>query len=423
MLAGSIALAIAAVRLDIFLTDHPGYGIAWFGGMEAEAARKILATIAGTMITVAGVVFSITIVALQLASSQFGPRLLRNFMSDLGNQFVLGTFTAAFVYCLLVLATVRTATHDHAGFVPVAATAIGLLLGVVSIAVLIFFIHHTAGQIRIENVAARLAGEIDHALEELFPHELGEEPEGAREAAAPADFERSARVLASDADGYIRYLDDRALMSTAERHDLLIRLCCRPGGFIIRGMPLLAVWPAERVDDGVERALRASIVLGPDRTPLQDPRFALQQLTQVALRALSPALNDPFTAIECINRLGEGLRHASRRCRPSSCRFGADGSLRVLAPSEALGSLAIYALDPIAVAAQGSGVVSAAILHMVALIGDDARYDQDRSLLLGFARDLAEQAARHLERAQDRERVADAMAECRRRLAPAAERI
>ena len=147
----AVFIAIAMVRLDLYLSLRSPEARQWFPRFEAEAARSILSTIAAGMLTVTGIVFSLTIVSLQLASSQFGPRLLRTFMTSRANQLVLGTFTATFIYCLIVDGTVR----GNIGFVPQLSTAGGILLGVVDIGVLIYFIHHVATSIRVESVIAK----------------------------------------------------------------------------------------------------------------------------------------------------------------------------------------------------------------------------------------------------------------------------
>lgn len=184
MAAGAVLLSFGAVKLDTAM-EADAYGrfefIYLFG---PEGARAILSAVATSMITVAGLTFSITMLTLQLASSQFGPRLLRNFMRDRGNQVVLGTFISTFVYCLLVLRTVKGV--EGASFVPHLAVAIGVVLAVAGLAVLIYFIHHTASSIRIETLLASLAEETSATIDRLFPEKLGRED--AETAIEPPDF-------------------------------------------------------------------------------------------------------------------------------------------------------------------------------------------------------------------------------------------
>jgi uncharacterized membrane protein len=167
MAGAAVALSFALIEIDTWLGAKTVRDFDWLYTFGPEGARAILSAIASSMITVAGLTFSITMLTLQLASSQFGPRLLRNFMRDRGNQIVLGTFTATFIYCLLVLRTVRGV--EGSSFVPHLAVAFGVLLALTSIAVLIYFIHHIATAIRIETLLVALAHETHAAVDHLYP--------------------------------------------------------------------------------------------------------------------------------------------------------------------------------------------------------------------------------------------------------------
>jgi uncharacterized membrane protein len=408
MVLGAVILAVATFPLDdLLLGDSKGV-VPWLGSMSSDAARAILTTVASTMVTVAGVVFSVTIVALQLASTQFGARLLRNFMTDRGNQVVFGTFTSSFVYCLVVLAAVR---GNPGGFIPVVGVWIGLLLGLAGIGMLIYFIHHIAQGIRVERVAQNVASELEAALDRLFPEAIGREPPATDASSLiPADLERGGRPVRADASGYIQALDSDQLMETAKVRDLLLVMEHRPGDFIAEGMILLVAYPAGRVSDEVAASLKDCFAIGIDRTPLQDPGFVSQQLTQIALRALSPSINDPFTAFECINRLTQGFRHAAARYRPSEYRFDALRRLRVVAPPDRLLPLVLGAFEPIAGAAGDNGEIIRRVLKAIALILPETRYADDREGLLAFARTVRRESRDRLTRASDREGVEQAYA-------------
>jgi uncharacterized membrane protein len=406
MVLGGIILAIAAFPLDNLLLGQASGVVPWLGSMGSDAAREILTTVASTMVTVAGVVFSVTIVALQLASSQFGPRLLRNFMTDRGNQVVFGTFTSSFVYCLVILAAVR---GDPEGFIPVIGVWIGLLLGLAGIGVLIYFIHHIAQGIRVERVAHNVACELEQALDRLFPESIGHEPPATdAKTLIPADLEPGSRPVRATTSGYIQAIDSHQLMETAKDRDLLLVLEHRPGDFIAEGMRLLRAHPAGRVSDEVAASLGDCFAIGIDRTPSQDPGFVSQQLTQIALRALSPGINDPFTAFECINRLTQGFRRAAARYRPSEYRFDASRRLRVVAPPDRLLPLVLGAFDPIARAASDNGEIVRRVLDAIALILPETRYADDRDELVAFARSVRLESQDRLTRASDRESVEQA---------------
>ncbi|MPT23641.1 MAG: DUF2254 domain-containing protein, partial [Starkeya sp.] len=222
MAAGATALSFALVWLDTWLGQESIERLGWLYGFGPEGARAVLSAVAGSMITVAGLTFSMTMLTLQLASQQFGPRLLRSFMSDRGNQLVLGTFTSTFLYCLLVLRTVR-GTED-ANFVPHLSVTFGVVLAALSLAVLIYFIHHVANSIRIETVLADLSQETRSTIERLFPAQMGQEPTR-HDDRLPADLlhtlEGDSRAVFVDGSGYVQRLDEAALMRIATEHDLV----------------------------------------------------------------------------------------------------------------------------------------------------------------------------------------------------------
>jgi len=326
MAAGAVFLSFGAVQLDAAM-EADAYGrfefIYLFG---PEGARAILSAVATSMITVAGLTFSITMLTLQLASSQFGPRLLRNFMRDRGNQLVLGTFISTFVYCLLVLRTVKGV--EGASFVPHLAVAIGVLLAVASLAVLIYFIHHTASSIRIETLLASLAEETAATIDRLFPERLGHgEPEGVGEV---PDFE-SAQVVRPRTSGYVQSVDSATLLRLASQQDVVVKLVAQPGTFVTERDPLMRVLSTKPVAQGKVDSLRATLIVGIERTPYQDLDFSIRRIVEITQRALSPGINDPTTALYCIDRLREALVRLADRRMPSRCRHDEKGRLRVVA--------------------------------------------------------------------------------------------
>jgi uncharacterized membrane protein len=299
-----------------------------------EGARTILSTVASSMITVAGVVFSITIVVLSLASSQFGPRLIWNFMHDLGNQLVLGTFVSTFMYCLILLGTIQTVSDDE-DYLPYISISVALLMAMASLGVLVYFIHHISSSIHASNVAANVWNDLKRSIDDFFPvsfkdgeHVLKEpdEPPG-----FPADFNRSATPISSDTSGYLQSIDFDGLMKKASEIDLLIRIEYRPGHFIANGNTLTMLWPSENVDTITKSAIQSCFIIGNQRTLEQDVEFAVHQLVEVAVRALSPGVNDPFTAITCIDWLGAALSEVAGRKMHASYRYDADSKLRVAA--------------------------------------------------------------------------------------------
>jgi uncharacterized membrane protein len=328
MVIGAVLLSIVTVSLDgrFQLRVLRGLGFLWSGG--AEGARGLLQTVAGSMITVAGVTFSITMVALSFASSQFGSRLLRNFMADTGNQIVLGTFVATFIYCLLVLRTVRR--DGDTEFVPYISVTTGLLLGLVSLIVLIYFFHHMALSLQAPYVIGQVAGDLFSTIERLYPA-AGTEQDRSRPGKpdVPSDFDDQAQVVRAEANGYIQAIDEEDLINIAGDREMVLKLPVRPGDFIIKGMALVCALPRDRLDDETAHRLRSNFILGKQRTYTQDVEYGVEQLVEVAERALSPGINATFTAITCIDWLGAALAELFRRDFSSPYRLDSQGNLRV----------------------------------------------------------------------------------------------
>jgi uncharacterized membrane protein len=350
MAAIAIALSFVLVNLDAQIGAETVSNIGWLYTFGPEGARAILSAIASSMITVAGLTFSITMLTLQLASSQFGPRLLRNFMRDGGNQLVLGTYIATFIYCLLVLRTVRGTEGSH--FVPHIAVAGGVLLALASIAVLIYFIHHVANAIRIETLLEELAVETRMSIDRLYPERMGHNPASSDprqpRPGLPPDFEHRMRPIVSDHSGYVQRVDTDALMKLAIEQDLIMRVDARPGRFVWDRHALLSAYPAPVVSDDVADRLRSAFVIGAERTPEQDLEFSVRRIIEIAQRALSPGINDPTTALYCIDRLGETFACLAERDIPAPLRVDDDGKLRVVTETTDLEQLAAPAFAAVA---------------------------------------------------------------------------
>jgi len=296
-------------------------GWVYTGG--ADGARAVLSTIAGSIITVAGTTFSITIAALTLASQQFGPRLLKGFIRDVGNQVVLGTFTSTFLYCILVLRTIYGTEKDP--FVPHIAVSVGVFLALVSLGVLIYFIHHVAQSIQVSNVINVAADDLDRALNHIFPHAVGRESE-------PCDLpDGPPQELRADQIGYLEEIDEAALMRLAEERDLVMLLRVRPGDYVLPDQTIACVWPT--LDADLESELQPAFAYGRQRTWYDDVEFAFMQIAEIGVRALSPAINDPFTAIICVDRITASMARLIAIGLPGGYRRGKSGALRMVVPT------------------------------------------------------------------------------------------
>lgn len=381
MTMGAVALSFLSVHIDGEVSAEWVRTVGWIWAGSPEGAREVLSTIAGSMITVAGVAFSITIVALTLASSQFGPRLLRNFVRDLGNQVVLGTFVSAFVYCLLVLRTVRSG--DETDFVPYLSVTLGVVFALAGLGVLIYFIHHIATGIQAEHLIAAVAGELEDTIARLFPEKLGEpgrQPPGLSEKALE-QIEKEGDLVEAHGSGYLQAVDSEELMSLASRKDLVLQLLEAPGSFVIEGGALARAWPAGRLDNGTIGSIRAAFILGKGRTPTQDPEYAVHSLVEIGVRALSPGINDPFTAMTCLDWLGAALSGLAGREIPSRYRYDDQGRLRVIVDGADFEAVADAAFNQIRQYGRGSVSVLLRLLDTIAAVAGHLRRPEDRASL------------------------------------------
>jgi uncharacterized membrane protein len=373
MAAAAVTLAFTAVWIDHdLLQGKPGDTVALVYEGGAHGAREVLSTIAGAMITVAGVIFSITVVALTLASQQFGPRLLRNFMHDRGNQIVLGTFISIHLYCLIVLRAVRG--EDAGGFVPHLSVSIALVLALTAAGVLIYFFHHATSSIRASSVIAKVSLELDEAIERLFP-QCVQQPGPSLHAATLDPCISSDQFNAgqckgveSQESGYLQVVDTEELVLLATRHDLAIRVDCRPGGFVTCEMTIATIFPAERASSHVINAVNEALILGDERTVVQDMLFPAQQLAEIAVRALSPSMNDPSTALACLDRVGAALIRLSNRKIPSPYRYDEEGRLRLVIYPASLTELIEKTIDPIRQYGSSSALVILRLLEICVLV-------------------------------------------------------
>ena len=269
----------------------------YFSQAKPEGARSILSTIAGSMISVAGTVFAVTFAAVVYASGSYGPRLLTNFMTDRGNQLSLGVFIATYVFALLTLRTIRLPSETGAsvstpGFVPELSMLTALGLALLSVAVLVYFLHHVPNSIRINNVVAGIGETALRQVRERYPHRW------AGDVIETGEAEVGEPVTAR-ATGYLEVIDYRTLGRVTREGDRSLRLAVRTGDFVHPGMALAYV-EGGLTEDVADRVLSA-FATGSSRTADQDIEFSVDELVEIALRALSPGINDPFTAITCLH--------------------------------------------------------------------------------------------------------------------------
>ena len=393
MMGLAVLLAAALIASDRLIGDADAGLPTWLYAGGPDGAREVLSVIAGSMITVAGVVFSITIVALQLASSQFGPRVLRNFMRDRGNQIVLGTFVATFVYSLLILRTIRTGEQET---VPALAVSVAVVLAVSSLAVLIYFIHHAAMSVQASHIVSAIGKELFETIDRIYP----EEAEGAS-SEPPTIDEAEAVPVHLRHTGYVQAVDLTLLTQLAAEHDLLIRLTCGPGSFISTETVVMRLWPRERCTESVVDDARDSVALGSIRTPEQDVLFAADQLVEVAMRSLSPGINDPFTAVSCIHWIGAAVIQILGRRRPSEHVRDDEGAVRLLIPTISLDEVLEHTFGRLRPYAEGHRVVLRTLVETLVLVRAYAQTERHRALINYHLRLVLAAAERSLGEVED----------------------
>lgn len=388
-----IAALLLSEGLQVFdahirIGDLSGFG--WISLQDPDSARSLLATIAGSTITVTGTVFSITTVALTLASNQFGPRLVRNFMRDRGTQFSLGIFLATFVYALMTMRGINAAdlgapSHDL-------SVHMAVLLSLISIAVLIYFIHNVALSIQVDNVTYHINREFSEAIDRHYPGERHPD-----ERADCCDVEHlplgdDYLNIYGDIGGYVLSIDRQRLFDWAEKHDSCIVLDCHPGSYIHHWSRIARIYqPPRQIDsEAITSFVDGTISTGHQPTAEEDIVFSIHQLAQIAVRALSPGINDPFTAYSCIDRLVDGIGKVLQRPQLPNCFRDQDGRLRLVTSVLDFADLLDAAFDEIREYGRSSGVVMRHLLNKLDELAQICTRLEDRRALDAYLDRLAE---------------------------------
>ena len=375
MVGAAILLAVILVEVSANVDREALARIPRLFGAGAAGSRDMLSTIAGSVITVAGVTFSITIAALALASAQYTPRVLRTFMRDRANQVVLGTFVGVYAYCLVVLRTIRGS--DEGTFIPSIAVLGGFLLALVSVGVLIFFIHHIASALQASTILDRVRHATEEAIAELFPEEIGDAVDEDADAALTDQLGADVRwrSIPTRRTGYVQSVDAHGLLELARDQNVVLRMEHAVGDFVTCGMPLAAIASSGREEtvqstpDGVVPedlidALGSLFTINAHRTVEQDAAFGILQISDIALKALSPGVNDTTTAVTCVDHLGAVLARLAERRIAARVR-GDDGQARVIALGPTFAGLVSLALDDIRRNAESNVTVLGRLLDAI----------------------------------------------------------
>jgi len=365
LIALSLALAEALVAVDL----SAGWDWLPLLGVGPDGARGLLAAIATSMLSAAATMFSITIAVLALTSSAYGPRLVQNFMADRGNQLVLAVLVSSSLYSLMVLRRIRSGSE---AFVPELAVTVGLGLALVSVCVLIYFIHHISAGIQIATLAGGVRRDLGRRLDDAYPAsaDARHRPEGSWPSGGVA------REALADTDGYVTSVALDDLVSAATRHDGRVHVLVRPGTFVCRGEALAVVTvdggggdgasdEQALVEERLENLCRATVgrvSIGDQRTPYQDVEHLARQLVDVAARSLSPGVNDPYTALNAIDALSAAFAPTAGRQDPHPVLVDDDGVARTRASSRAWSDLVVDTIDTLRVYASTQPVVGERLL-------------------------------------------------------------
>ena len=396
----SVALAAALIETDSAGNDR------WLAqwprlfGAGAEGARGMMSTIAGSMITVVGVTFSMILVVLALASSQYTSRILRNFVRSRVTQFVLGIFAGIFTYCLIVLRTIRSG--DESAFVPNLAVFFGFVLALGGVGTLMFFIHHIASSIQVSNIIASAAQEAIATIDRLFPEKLEQKPGEEEENPTPRPlFERNWHTVPAKSSGYIQSVNNAALLRLARDEKTIISMEHGIGEFVVQNTTLASIALEDPPDRETIAALQAGFSISRHRTVEQDPAFGIRQIVDVALRALSPGIVDTTTAVMCVDYLTVILARIAPRQFPSSYRCEEE-ELRVIAKGPSFEDLLAESFDQIRNSAKGDVAVMSRMLGAFQILAGFTGSPKRREAIRDQAQLIAELAERTLKSSHDR---------------------
>jgi len=395
----SITLAAILIEAESAVSDQ------WLAkwpkllGVGAAGARGMMSTIAGSMMTVVGVTFSMVLMVLAMASSQYTSRILRNFIRSRATQVVLGIFAGIFTYCLIVLRTIRSG--DEGTYIPNLAVSFGFVLSLVGVVALIFFIHYIASSIQASNIIASVAEETIASIDRLFPEDLAHGSGDDDEQPLHPPSEQKWRAVMAGKSGYIQSVNSAALVSLARDRNTIVWMDHGIGEFVVQNTPLASLALEEPPDQAMIEALQATFSLNRHRTVYQDAAFGIRQIVDIALKALSPGINDTTTAVMCVDYLTSILARIAPRKIPSSYRYEEE-KLRVIAKGPTFASLLSEAFDQLRESANGNLGIMLRMLGALQTIASLADNQSRRRVLLEQVECIAELGARTIESPHDR---------------------
>ena len=413
LIPGAMCIAMVALAYVMVFSpvDIPGLEAGkywWLFSGDAATARDLVSTTLSGIITMTSLVVSITMVVLSLASNQLGPRLIDNFLRDRQIQAVLGLFTGTVFYCLFVLRSINE--ELGADSVPHIAVTTATVLTMLCILALLFYVHKIARSIVSDTVVSHVANSLESAI-------LRDARDGEAHDATPQRKEYARTTpLSLEESGYVQVVEFDRLVELATREDFMIDIDVRPGHFVLRGSHALEILSDHEVSESTRKAIRRAFTLGQERTPHRILNTQCDELVEIAVRALSPGINDPFTAAAVINRLASALELAALNSAPVQHYTDDAGKLRVLAIPADLTDLFDTALNQIRQAARNTPAVLiqlARICGQLALVLPD---DLSRRSLQAHLHKTLRVGQRHIEDVADRSDFVSAIADAQRTL-------
>lgn len=437
----ALSAAYITIRIDQSATGRmllellPGHD-----QITVEGARQMVSAVAGSTITVASLVFSLTFVALTLMSQQFGPRIVLVFMNDNLTKFVIGAFAGTFLYSLIVLGAVGLGQGEAAIsaaqglerygigpadlFIPKLSVYLTGLLGILSFVLIVFFVHHMAMSIQADAIVARLGNELDRAIENALVRKDGEETTNDQD--EENDFaddldtlEKDGHEINAPTSGYVQTIAFDRLVDVAEEHDARIQLICRPGHFIVEGRPIARATNSGSNQSELDEAICESVELGERRTQAQSAEYEVSALVEVALRALSPGINDPFTAMACIDHLTDALTILLREQVKPIVLNDTDGKPRVYRHPQAFEHFLDSSFHPIRQSAQNNTQMLIHLAQALDILSSIAKTENHRSALRVHLSALEQDCSRETENTRDKEYVLSLLEKVKARLSNA----
>ena len=370
MALAAILLAWAMYGVDARVPNEALESSRFVLSGSVDQLRGMLVTIATTVLATAGVVFTLLTLPLSTVVAQYGSRLLRVFLGDRTTQTVLGMFVGTFVYCIVAATTIESAEVQPDG--PQITATMGLLLMMTTFGALILLVQHISTMLQAPNIAAAAGAELLYIARVENPDEVGNRDDISRLAQNDRleTMETETYPVRVRRNGYIQSIDPAILLTLAQEEDLVVRLLHKPGDFVWDGVAVAAVWPAIQVDERLDKQLRRAFRVGNQRTPTQDVECAINQLVEMAVRAMSPAINDPFTAMTCLDHIGVGLALFVRQGEENLNTYDRRGKLRLVFEPVTFDVLLSAAFDMLRHAGCDNATV---LLHMLEVIDSISR--------------------------------------------------